>query len=126
MIYARGLPLPALIAALFLVLQTSSATAGPLEDGVKAYSRADYATAMKLLSPLADAGNIDAQYSVAMMYQKGQGVTEDKVKAHMWYDLAARKGDKDAAADRDSMESGMTPQQVSDSKAAAASWQPKK
>ena len=59
------------------------------------------------------------------MYLKGQGVSEDKVHAYMWYALAARKGDKDAAADREMVASTMTPQQVDEAKRLVAAWAPK-
>jgi TPR repeat protein len=113
------------VAIVALSFGFAPAFAGPLEDGVKAYSHADYKTAQKLLMPLAEQGNEDAQYSVGMMYQKGQGVEEDKVKAHMWYDLASRDGDKDAAADRDALEHDMTPDQIASAKQAASQWKAK-
>ena len=116
----------AAMAGLMLALAaTYPAVAGPLEDGVKAYSKADYNTAQRLLMPLAEQGNIDAQYSIGMMYARGQGYNEDKVKAHMWYDLASKKGDKDAAADRDALERDMTPDQIAQAKQMATDWKPK-
>ncbi len=115
----------AVTAGLSLVLATAPAIAGPLEDGVKAYSKADYRAAERLLMPLAEQGNVDAMYSIAMMYHKGQGLSEDKVKAHLWYDLASRNGDKDAASDRDALERDMTPDQVAEAKKMATEWKPK-
>jgi TolA-binding protein len=44
------------------------------ENGVAAYERGDYATAMRLWRPLADRGNGDAQYNLGVMYDKGLGV----------------------------------------------------
>ena len=116
----------AVTAGLSLVLATAMpAAAGPLEDGVKALTKADYRTAERLLMPLAEQGNVDAQYSIAAMYQRGQGFEEDKVKAHMWFDLASRNGDKDAALDRDALEREMTPEQIAEAKQMATSWKPK-
>ena len=106
-------------------LSAGGAWAGPLEDGIKAYTKADYARANRLLEPLAQGGDVDAQYTLASMYLKGQGVSEDKVHAYMWYALAARKGDKDAASDRDQIASTMTPQQVEEGKKLVAAWAPK-
>jgi TPR repeat protein len=42
----------------------ASVAAGPLEDGLAAYSRGDYATAMRLWRPLADRGEADAQFDL--------------------------------------------------------------
>jgi TPR repeat protein len=115
-------PVFALVLALVLASAPTPSVAGALEDGVKAYSHADYAGAQRLLMPLAEKGNVDAQYSIGLMYANGQGVDPDKVKAHTWFDLASRKGDKDAAADRDALEGQMTPEQIAAAKQAAAAW----
>jgi TPR repeat protein len=45
----------------------AGAAAGTLDDGVAAYQRGDYAKAMRLLRPLADQGNPDAQFNLGMM-----------------------------------------------------------
>ena len=47
--------------------------AGPLEDANAAYNRGDYATALRLLRPLADQGDASAQYNLGVMYDNGQG-----------------------------------------------------
>ena len=47
------------------VMLTGVAVAGPFEDGVAAYDRGDYATALRLWRPLAEEGNPDAQASSA-------------------------------------------------------------
>jgi TPR repeat protein len=39
-----------------------SAMAGPLEDGEAAFQRSDYAEAMRLLRPLAEHGDANAQF----------------------------------------------------------------
>ena len=49
------------------------AVAGPFEDADSAYKRADYATAMRLLRPLADQGHAGAQYNLGVMYGNGRG-----------------------------------------------------
>lgn len=50
------------------------ASAGPYEDGYAAYLRKDYVTAMKLLRPLAEQGDADAQSTLAMAYLAGPQV----------------------------------------------------
>jgi TPR repeat protein len=45
--------------------------ADPLEDGQAAYNRGDYATALKLLRPLAEQGNATAQNNLGWMYDQG-------------------------------------------------------
>src|SRR5215831_6386779 len=66
--------------------------AGPFEDGLAAYGRGDYATAIQLLQPFADQGNADAQSRLGFMYQYGRGVPQDDASAASWYQKAADQG----------------------------------
>ena len=50
------------------------AGAGPLDDWWAAYQRQDYATALQLVRPLADAGLAQAQFDLGYMYAGGHGV----------------------------------------------------
>jgi TPR repeat protein len=65
------------------------AIAGPLEEGLAAYERFDFATALTVLEPLAEQGNVEAQLRLGLMYHKGLGVRSDNVKASKWLRLAA-------------------------------------
>lgn len=67
----------ALVAVIVAAALAKGAFAGPLEDGVAAYSRGDFATALRLLRPLAENGNAYAQYSLGFMYATGKGVPRD-------------------------------------------------
>jgi len=49
----------------------------------------------------------------------------DYVQAHMWYSLAAARGNEPAAKDRDSLAQKMTPDQIAESQRLAAEWKPK-
>jgi hypothetical protein len=65
--------------------------AGPLEDGITAYKRGDYAAAMRLWRPLADQGQADAQYCLGSMYRVGKGVPQDYAAAiALWRPLDVR------------------------------------
>lgn len=44
----------------------------------------------------AEAGNVDAQYELAMMYLKGRGIGADESKARKWLERGAEKGDSRA------------------------------
>lgn len=61
-----------------------------------ACDRGDYATAARLLRPLAAQGNANAQYNLGAMYESGHGVVQDHKEAVKWYRLAAAQGDADA------------------------------
>ncbi len=74
----------------------AGAIAGPLEDATAATERADYATAFRLLRPLAIGGNSVAQYNLGLMYAKGDGVPRDYAEAVKWYRKAADQNNADA------------------------------
>ena len=79
-----------------LVLSLSLAApvlAGPYEDADAAYFKGDYTTALRLYRPLAEQGNAEAQYSLGVMYDNGQGVTQNYAEAVKWYRKAADQGD---------------------------------
>mgnify|MGYP003603126310 CR=1 FL=1 len=80
-----SLLLTALMAAPF------TANAG-LNEGLAAYDRAEYATALKELTPLAEEGNAKAQYRLGRMSNLGQGLPPDKKEAAKWFHLAAQQG----------------------------------
>ncbi len=86
----------------------------PNSAGVKYYRKA------------ADQGNAIAQYYLGVMYSKGQGVRQDYVKAHMWYNLAALKGQSGASTERDNVAGLMSPSQITKAKRLARVWEPKK
>ncbi|MBF0291959.1 MAG: sel1 repeat family protein [Nitrospinae bacterium] len=73
-----------------------SAFDGQLKDGVKARELGEYQIALKLLSPLAEQGNAEAQLNIAYMYREGQGVPQDDAEAAKWFQKSADQGDADA------------------------------
>lgn len=50
---------------------------------------------------MATQGNVAAQSGLGMMYAQGEGVAKDEIEALVWFTLAARAGDPDAARNRD-------------------------
>ena len=65
----------------------------------QAYAHGDYATALKALQPLAEAGDPAAQYRLGEMYLMGQGIKKDDAWAITWLRRAARQGHADAERD---------------------------
>jgi uncharacterized protein len=74
------------------VMLTETAMAGPLEDGLTAYLRGDYAEAVQAWKPLADEGDAAAQFNVGVLYATGRGVPQDYGEATKWYRMAADQG----------------------------------
>ena len=141
-----------LFAALALA---GTAVAGPLEDGIEAVDRGDYATALRLLQPLAQNGDPEAQINLGNMYFDGNGVPQDNAESVKWYLLAAGQGSADAQIAlgflyeygeavpqdyvqahkwfdlagsglyRDTLAAKMTPAQIAEAQKLASEWKPK-
>jgi TPR repeat protein len=80
------------VLAAFSLALFGVAAGGPLEDGQTAYQKADCATALRLIRPLAEQGNAIAQRSLGRMYFTGQGVPQDDAQALVWFRNAAEQG----------------------------------
>ena len=68
-----------------------------VKDGVDAWSRGDYASAIRQWQPAADKGDPDAQFNLAQAYKLGRGVSQDLGKAEQLYNRAAAQGHLQAA-----------------------------
>jgi len=77
--------------------------AGPLENAFAAYIKGDYATALRLLTPLAEQGEPRAQAGLGLMYETGFGVKQDYKTAAAWYQKAADQGNARAQYDLGSL-----------------------
>jgi uncharacterized protein len=73
-----------------------------------------YGTGYKWIKRAAEQGHFPAQNRLGRLYLHGWDVKKDKVYAHMWLNLAAYNGNKDAQKNRDFvMVAGqMTPSQI--------------
>lgn len=74
-----------------LIALPCAAHAG-LNEGLAAYDRAEYATALRELTPLAHKGSASAQYRLGKIFNLGQGVPPNKKEAAKWFYLAAKQG----------------------------------
>jgi TPR repeat protein len=81
-----------LLILLFHVSIAVSGFGGQFEDATAAYERGDYATAFRLMKPLAEKGDAKAQYNLGVMYDDGQGIPQDYTNALKWYRSAAEHG----------------------------------
>jgi hypothetical protein len=82
---------------------------------------------IKKLLQQAKQGDAKAQFTLGLMYDNGQGVPQDYVQAHMWFNLSAAQGDAYAAMVRDlNLRQRMTPQQIAQAEELARNWKPKK
>lgn len=81
--------------ALLLVLPLGPATAAEDSDfdaGWAAYQRGEFAEAFAIWEPLADGGNLLAQYNLGVLFDEGRGVSSNRTKAMQWLEKAAQQG----------------------------------
>ena len=64
--------------------------------GLIAYNKTDFATALRIFRPLADRGQVVAEYTIGLMYANGQGVPQDYAEAMKWHRKAADQGEAKA------------------------------
>ena len=102
----------ALIGGLFALFLAGSSLAGPLEDGKAAYDGRRYAEALQILQPLAEAGNIEAQNRMGLMYLFGEGAPKDLALAVRWFRMAADQGDARAQYQLGDIYAGIDPNQA--------------
>ena len=103
---------------------THTVAAGPLEDADAAVKKRDYATAVRIIRPLAEQGDSRAQYTLGVFYDNGLGVPQDRVTSYMWFDLSAAQGKEGAAAFRDLIARRMTPAQIAEAQKLAREKKP--
>ena len=79
-----------------LLAALAAPASADVEAGMLAYANGDFETALRELTPAAEAGNTLAQFTLAFMYSDGRGVTQDEAMAVTWYGRAAELGHMDA------------------------------
>jgi len=70
----------------------AQAAAADPSEGQRAYAAGRYEDARRIWAAQAEAGDPDAELSLASLYDLGQGVTRDPVTAYNWYRRAADAG----------------------------------
>ena len=85
-----------MMAFTLLVVSGGLGFAQDLQKGLEAAKKGDYATALREFRPLAEQGNVYAQFNLGLMYNNGLGVTQDYSEAVKWYRKAAEQGHADA------------------------------
>src|SRR5215218_7236007 len=75
---------------------SAPAAAQSVKAGIEAWQRADYARALEIWRPLAEAGDPDAAFNLAQAYRLGRGVPVDLGVAQSWLERAALKDHVDA------------------------------
>jgi len=79
-----------------LLAAAAPAQAQSVKAGIEAWQRADYAAAVGIWRPLAEADDADAAFNLGQAYRLGRGVPTNLAAAQTWFERAARKGHVDA------------------------------
>ncbi len=82
----------ATLAVVVALLFSAGAAWADFDDGLAAFERGDYATALREWLPLAEQGDVSAQYFLGVMYSYGRGVPQNDAEAVKWYRKAAEQG----------------------------------
>jgi hypothetical protein len=75
-----------------LAAHASLSAAATVGDGQRAYVHRRFEEARRIWAPLAEAGDAQAQVSLGLLFDLGQGVPADPATAYMWYRRAAGAG----------------------------------
>ena len=90
----------------------------------------DFGQAIAWYLKAANQGYRVAQDRIGGMYEKGQGVEQDYLQAHIWFNLATAN-EKDSTlraasmSDRNEVAAKMTPAQIAEAQRLASVWRPK-
>ncbi|MCP4009137.1 MAG: sel1 repeat family protein, partial [Proteobacteria bacterium] len=112
-----------IVALLFSTFFTTPASAD-FSDAMSAFEAGRYVTAAREFRRLAQQGDADAQFMLGYAYALGEGVLQDYVQAHMWFNLAAAAGKSEARGSRSGVERKMTPLQIAEAQRLAREWRP--
>ena len=82
--------------AILLAASLISPASADLDKGTAAYKRGDFVTAHQEFLAPAREGEARAQFSLALLYLRGQGVARDTAVAMRWLRMAANRGDGEA------------------------------
>lgn len=105
-----------------LVLVLAPAAEADYEAGNRAWDEMRPAEAVEQWQAAADDGDWRAMLALGRLYATGLGVLQDYILAHMWFNLAASRGEVEALEQRDALAAKMTPQQVAEAQERASVW----
>ena len=74
------------------IAQSDLDASGAVEQESTASRNGECAEALRLLRSLVEQGDVDAQFSLGVMYECGLGVTKNDAEALKWFQLAAKQG----------------------------------
>lgn len=85
-------------------------------------NKPDFKVALRWFSMAANAGLVDAQYNLAVLYEKGHGTDVDLVETYKWYSIAGNKGDQQAKKRAEVIKLELSASQIVKGQAAIKAW----
>ena len=76
----------------WLMITVSYPAFAGYDEAQRAYENGDYISAFKGFLPLAEQGDVDAQFKLGYMYDFALGMPQDLEKGEYWYQKAAENG----------------------------------
>ena len=107
-----------------LLLWVSVPALADFEAGQRAWDAGDPVEALAQWSIGAEEGDPRAMLALGRLYREGLGVLQDFVEAYKWFNLAASRGNAEAASERNELSASMTPEQLAEGQSLARAWRP--
>jgi hypothetical protein len=109
---------------LVIVLIAMSSVRADYESGQQAWDAGRPADALIEWRAAAEAGNRRAMLALGRLFVKGLGTPQNYIDAHMWFNLAASRGEVAAITERDALAEKMTSANLAEAQKRASNWQP--
>jgi TPR repeat protein len=77
-------------------IKWSNSSGSHLQKAIIAYEKGNFTAALRIFTPLAEKGDMVAQFNLAKMYREGKGVSKDYKTAVKWFSLSAEQGNATA------------------------------
>lgn len=107
----------------FATVAAMSASAD-YDAGNRAWQSGRPAEAREQWQAAANAGDSRAMLALGRLYLRGLGAPQDFVLAHMWFNLAASRGETEAIKHRDVLSARMTSTERAEAQKRARAWRP--
>ena len=109
------------VALAFVAMQ---ATRADYDAAQRAWEAGQVEDALAQWRAAAQSGDPRAMLALGRLHVQGLGVLQDYVQAHLWFNLAASRGEAAALQEREAIAAKMTPEQVARAQQLATAWRP--
>jgi len=109
---------------IFFLIFTNTPANADYSSGQQAYDSGNYREAFTEWQASAKQGNADSQYELGKLYEEGLGVPQNFVLAHLYFNLAASQGNKEAREARNAISEKMAKEQLTEAQKMASNWRP--